>query len=77
MANPDPLLLAGKPRRLEALIELFIRSSGYIVIGSVILIFLFVGKEAVPLLTSSEVHKEVTVGKMISPNTTDPSTVCP
>ena len=59
---------------MEALIELFIRSSGFIVIGSVILIFLFVGKEAVPLLTSSEVHKEVTIGKMVTPNAADPST---
>lgn len=67
MANPDSILLAGKPRRLEALIELFIRSSGFIVIASVVLIFIFVGKEAVPLLTSSEVHKEVTVGKMLTP----------
>jgi phosphate transport system permease protein len=67
LASPDPLLLAGKPRRLEALIELGIRSSGFIVIASVVLIFVFVGKEALPLLTSSEVHKEVTVGKMIVP----------
>ena len=67
MASPDPLLLAGKPRRLEALIELCIRSSGFIVIGAVVLIFVFVGKEAVPLLTSSEIHKEVTVGRMIVP----------
>jgi len=59
---------------MEALIELFIRSSGFIVIGSVILIFLFVGKEAVPLLTSSEVHKEVTIGKMVAPNAADPAT---
>jgi phosphate transport system permease protein len=73
LPNPDPLLLAGTPRRREALIELFIRSSGFVVIGAVILIFLFVGKEAVPLLTSSEIHKEVTVGKMITPNATDPS----
>jgi phosphate transport system permease protein len=67
LANPDPLLLAGKPRRAEKLIEFCIRSSGFVVIGSVLLIFFFVGKEAVPLLTSSEVHKEVTVGKMILP----------
>jgi len=67
LASPDPLLLAGKPRKLEALIELGIRSSGFIVIASVVLIFVFVGKEALPLLTSSEVHKEVTVGKMIVP----------
>jgi phosphate transport system permease protein len=56
------------------LIELFIRSSGFVVIGAVLLIFLFVGKEAVPLLTSSEVRKEVHLGKMIAPNATDPAT---
>ena len=67
MALPDPLLLSGKPRRLEALIEFGVRSSGFIVIASVILIFIFVGKEAVPLLTSSEVHKEVTVWRMLAP----------
>jgi len=67
LENPDPLLLAGRSRKLEALIELFIRSSGFIVIGSVVLIFVFVGKEALPLLTSAEVHKEVTVAKMIVP----------
>jgi phosphate transport system permease protein len=58
---------AGKPRRVEALIEFLIRSSGFVVIGSVLLIFVFVGKEAIPLLTSKEVHKEVTVGRMIAP----------
>jgi len=67
LENPESILLKGKTRRLEALIELFIRSSGWIVIASVILIFFFVGKEAVPLLTSSEVHKEVTVGTMLFP----------
>jgi phosphate transport system permease protein len=67
LQNPESILLTGKTRRLEALIELFIRSSGWIVIASVILIFFFVGKEALPLLTSSEVHQEVTVGKMLAP----------
>ena len=67
MESPDPLLLAGKPRIGEKLIELAIRSSGFVVIAAIILIFVFVGKEAVPLLTSAEVHKEVTVVKMIVP----------
>jgi len=67
LGSPDPLLLAGKPRRIEALIEFLIRSSGFVVIGAVVLIFVFVGKEAIPLLTSEEVHKEVTVGRMIVP----------
>jgi phosphate transport system permease protein len=68
LENPESILLAGKSRRLEAVIELLIRSSGWIVIASVVLIFVFVGKEALPLLTSSEVHKEVTVGSMILPH---------
>lgn len=67
MPNPDPLFLVGKPRLAERLIELFIQSSGFIVIASVVLIFVFVGKEALPLLTSPEVHREVTVGKMLLP----------
>jgi phosphate transport system permease protein len=68
LENPESILLTGKSRRLESLIELFIRSSGWIVIASVVLIFVFVGKEAVPLLTSAEVHKEVTVGSMLAPS---------
>ena len=61
------LLLRGRRRPLETLIELSIKSSGWIVIASVVLIFVFVGKEAVPLLTSSEVHHEVSLGKMLLP----------
>jgi phosphate transport system permease protein len=63
----NELLLRGKRRPFEALIELGIRSSGWIVIGTIVLIFIFVGKEAVPLLTSSEVHEEVTLGSMVLP----------
>lgn len=61
------LLLRGKSRPFETLIEFAIRSSGWIVIASVILIFFFVGKEAVPLFTSAEVHEEVTLGSMVTP----------
>jgi len=64
---PDALVLAGRPRWGERLIETFIHASGWIVIGSVVLIFVFVGKEALPLLYSSEVHEEVTIPSMILP----------
>lgn len=36
-------------------------------IAAIILIFLFIGREAAPVLTSSEVHQEVTVSKMVVP----------
>ena len=61
------LLLRGKGRPFEALIEFAIKSSGWVVIASIVLIFIFVGKEAIPLLTSSEVHEEVTIGSMVLP----------
>jgi len=58
--SSDSLLLKGRRRPLERVAELFIRSSGLIVIASLLLIFIFVGKEALPVLTSGEVHQEVT-----------------
>src|SRR5687767_10741909 len=61
------LLLRGTRRPFEALIEFAIKSSGWVVIASIVLIFIFVGKEAIPLLTSSEVHEEVTIGSMVMP----------
>ena len=67
MPDHDPLLLSGKPRFFEKLIEGAIRSSGFIVIAAIVLVFVFVGKEALPLLTSTEDHKEVTVGTMVAP----------
>jgi len=36
-------------------------------IAAIILIFLFIGREAAPVITSSEVHQEVTVSKMVVP----------
>jgi phosphate transport system permease protein len=65
------LLLRGKRRPFETLIEFAIRSSGWIVIASIVLIFIFVAKEAVPLLTSAETHEEVTIGSMLLPRAGD------
>jgi phosphate transport system permease protein len=55
-------------------IEFSIRSSAFIVIAALVLIFIFVAKEALPVLTSSEVHQEVTVPAMLRPNDVDPGT---
>jgi phosphate transport system permease protein len=60
-------LLGGRPRLFEKAVEFSIRSSAFVVLGALALIFAFVGKEAVPLLTSTEVHEEVTVPSMILP----------
>lgn len=57
-------------RRRKAF-DFLIRSGVYITallcIAVVFLIFIFVGKEALPVLTSAEVHKEVTPGTMFLP----------
>jgi len=57
---PSDLLLRAKPRILETLLETAVRASAFLVILFLVLIFVFVGKEALPMLTSSDVHQEVT-----------------
>ncbi len=51
----------------ERFIELAIRAVALVSIASILLILLFVGKEALPLITSGEVHREVTLGSMFAP----------
>jgi len=63
----DDLLIRPRARLVERGIELAIRSSAFIVIAALVLIFVFVGKEAVPIFTSAEVHEEVTIGSMVAP----------
>lgn len=60
-------LLKGKIRWGEKIIETTILLSAFGVIIALILIFIFVGKEALPVIYSSEVHKEVDMGKMFLP----------
>lgn len=69
MASPsaEELLRPSRGRLLERLIEGAIRSSAYVVIGALVLIFVFVAKEAIPLFTSPEVHEEVTPLRMVAP----------
>jgi phosphate transport system permease protein len=52
-------LVLSAPPRWHAIAEILIK-----VIAAVVLIFAFVAREALPLLTSHEIHKEVTLGKM-------------
>lgn len=53
--------------RLEVALEGLIRLVALLSIAAILLILLFVGKEAIPLLTSAEVHKEVTFGGLFAP----------
>ena len=66
-ARSEGLLLKGRPRVIEGLLETAVRTSAFLVIAALVLIFVFVAKEAVPLLTSADVHQEVTLWTMVRP----------
>jgi phosphate transport system permease protein len=52
---------------VERAIELTIRAVALLSIAAILLILVFVGKEALPLLTSSEVQREVSFGSLFAP----------
>ena len=60
--------LTRKPRIVEIVGELLIKGIALLSIVSVLLILVFVGKEALPILTSAEVHQEVTPGALFAPH---------
>jgi phosphate transport system permease protein len=68
-------MMADRPARslkrrggwLEAWVEGAIQAVALLSIGAILLILFFVGKEALPLLTSAAVHREVTLGSMLAP----------
>ncbi|MEK7232383.1 MAG: phosphate ABC transporter permease subunit PstC [Elusimicrobiota bacterium] len=64
-----PVSVRGRPRRriTEAVIEGIIRASAYSAIIGLFLIFVFIGKEALPIFTSSEVRKEANISKLFLP----------
>jgi len=70
--RPDVGTATSKPLRLERsrpplahrLAEKSIHILAYSAVAAMILIFIFIAKEAWPLLTSAEIHKEVTLAKM-------------
>lgn len=53
-----------RPAFAERSMELTIRVLAYSAVAAMILIFVFIAKEAWPLLTSSAIHREVTLAKM-------------
>ncbi|HEY5284767.1 MAG TPA: phosphate ABC transporter permease subunit PstC [Polyangia bacterium] len=53
-----------RPALVERSMELAIRVLAYSAVAAMILIFVFIAKEAWPLLTSSAIHREVTLAKM-------------
>jgi phosphate transport system permease protein len=56
----------------DRIAALVIKGSAFIAILSLILIFIFIGKEALPILTSPEIHKEVTLAKLFLPQPAHP-----
>lgn len=57
-----------RPRVLETVLETGIKGIALISILAVLLILVFVGKEALPVLTSPEVHKEITFFGLFRPH---------
>jgi phosphate transport system permease protein len=54
-------------RIVETIVETVIRVSAFTSIVVLFLIFVFIGKEALPVITSAAVHKEVTLSKIFLP----------
>jgi phosphate transport system permease protein len=52
-----------------------IKGSAFLTILSLVLIFIFIGKEALPILTSAEVHKEVNIKTLFLPQAARPNGV--
>jgi phosphate transport system permease protein len=53
--------------RAEGAVEWVIRASAFSAIAGLFLIFVFIGKEALPVLTSPEVRREAGAGKLFLP----------
>jgi phosphate transport system permease protein len=64
-SNP-PRGFAARRRWGERAAEIAIQAVALVSIAAVLLILIFVGKEAIPILTSAEVHKEVTPGGLLA-----------
>jgi phosphate transport system permease protein len=65
--EPRSRSLRRRGRWAERTAEIAIRTVALISLAAILLILVFVGKEALPLLTSAEVHREVTLGSMFEP----------
>lgn len=70
---PTSSPLIKKRRRWgELVIETAVRLSALLVVTALVLIFVFIGREALPILTSSEIHKEVDLRRLFWPQPTEP-----
>jgi phosphate transport system permease protein len=67
--NVEPSPLTRKPRRVERVAELLLRVVALTSIASIILILVFVAREALPLFFNPAVRSEVTPATMIAPIT--------
>jgi phosphate transport system permease protein len=59
--------LRRKSRWVEGIAEALVRLVSLVSIAAILLILVFVGKEALPVLTSAIVHREVTPGALLAP----------
>ena len=66
-AEPPPL--SRKPRRVERLAEFALRVVALTSIAAIVLILVFVAREALPILTSEIVQREVSPRTMVAPIT--------
>jgi phosphate transport system permease protein len=64
---PPSRSLRRRSRWVETVAEALVKIVSLVSIASVILILIFVGKEALPVLTSAVVHREVTPGALFAP----------
>ena len=64
---PRPSLSQARSRALETAVEWIIRASAFSAIVGLFLIFVFIGKEALPILTSPEVRKEANLSNLFLP----------
>jgi phosphate transport system permease protein len=65
MPSQSPRRLASRrPPLVERTTELAIRVLAYSAVAAMVLILIFIAKEAWPLLTSATIHREVTLAKM-------------
>jgi phosphate transport system permease protein len=64
MPSRTQRLRTRRPPLAHRLAEVSIRVLAYSAVAAMILIFIFIAKEAWPLLTSAAIHKEVTLAKM-------------
>lgn len=56
----------------DRLASILIKGSAFVAILALLLIFIFIGREALPVLTSPEVHKEVDLAKLFLPQASHP-----